>query len=240
MDKIDFNDPTTLAVLATAVIGLLTVLLLVLKSFASSNKNRVLFVGLMDCGKTTIFTQLSQKEAEYPTTTKTYTSMVENKITLRIKDKEKEIIDYPGNDRLRQKLIENHLHSRSLLRIVFVVDSAAFSKNARDVAELFYTVALENVDKVPILIACHKQDLSLAKTEKVIRNSLEKEIGLINKSRAAALIGTDGSEEKRSTLTDTGIDFKWEDLKKQEVSFVSTSSNSEDFGVHEIASFVRA
>lgn len=91
--------------------------------------------------------------------------MVENKITLRIKDKEKEIIDYPGNDRLRQKLIENHLHviiyfrndishktvllqSRSLLRIVFVVDSAAFSKNARDVAELFYTVALENVDKV--------------------------------------------------------------------------------------------
>ncbi|EGT55506.1 hypothetical protein CAEBREN_01640 [Caenorhabditis brenneri] len=154
------------------------------------------------------------------TTTKTFTSMVENKITLRIKDKERE--------------------THSILRIVFVVDSAAFSKNARDVAELFYLVALENVDKVPILIACHKQDLSLAKTEKVIRNSLEKEIGLINKSRAAALKGTDGSEEKRATLTDTGVDFSWEDLKKQEVSFVTTSSYSEDFGVHEIASFVRA
>ncbi|EFP11105.1 hypothetical protein CRE_30995 [Caenorhabditis remanei] len=235
----DFNDPTTVGILVAAVVGLLTILLLVFKSLRSSKKNRVLFVGLMDSGKTTIFTQLSQKEAEYPTTTKTFTSMVENKITLRIKDKEREIIDYPGNDRLRQKLIDL-IHSGSILRIVFVVDSAAFSKNSRDVAELFYLVALENVDKVPILIACHKQDLTLAKTEKVIRNSLEKEIGLINKSRAAALMGTDGSDEKRATLTDTGVDFSWEDLKKQEVSFVTTSSYSEDFGVHEIASFVRA
>ncbi|KAF1751103.1 hypothetical protein GCK72_017657 [Caenorhabditis remanei] len=235
----DFNDPTTIGILVAALVGLLTILLLVFKSLRSSNKNRVLFVGLMDSGKTTIFTQLSQKEAEYPTTTKTFSSMVENKITLRIKDKEREIIDYPGNDRLRQKLIDL-IHSGSILRIVFVVDSAAFSKNSRDVAELFYLVALENVDKVPILIACHKQDLTLAKTEKVIRNSLEKEIGLINKSRAAALMGTDGSDEKRATLTDTGVDFSWEDLKKQEVSFVTTSSYNEDFGVHEIASFVRA
>ncbi|CAI2353433.1 unnamed protein product [Caenorhabditis sp. 36 PRJEB53466] len=223
----DFNDSKTLAVLATAIIGLLTILIFIFRSLVSAKKNRILFVGLMDSGKTTIFTQLSQKEAEYPTTTKT------------IKDKEKEIIDYPGNDRLRQKLIDTHLHSHALLRIVFVVDSAAFSKNARDVAELFYLVALENVEKVPILIVCHKQDLSLAKTEKVIRNSLEKEIGLINKSRSAALIGTDGSDERRATLTNTGVDFKWEDLKKQEVSFVTTSSYSEEFGIHEIASFVR-
>uniref|UniRef100_A0A1I7TQM6 ADP-ribosylation factor-related protein 1 n=1 Tax=Caenorhabditis tropicalis TaxID=1561998 RepID=A0A1I7TQM6_9PELO len=235
----DLNDPTTLAVLVAAVVGLATILFLVLKNLRSSNKNRVLLVGVMDSGKTTIFTQLSQKEAEYPTTTKTFTSMVENRITLRIKDKERKIIDYPGNDRLRQKLIDL-IRSRSLLRIVFVVDSAAFSKNARDVAELFYLVAFENTDKVPILIACHKQDLSLAKTEKVIRNSLEKEIGLINKSRAAALIGTDGSEEKRATLTETGVDFRWEDLKKQEVTFVTTSSYSEDFGIYEIASFVKS
>uniref|UniRef100_A0A8R1DU96 ADP-ribosylation factor-related protein 1 n=1 Tax=Caenorhabditis japonica TaxID=281687 RepID=A0A8R1DU96_CAEJA len=235
----DFNDPTNLAILATVSVGLLTILLLVFKRFVSANKTKILFVGLMDSGKTTIFTQLCQKDTEYPTKTKTFTSMAENKVTLRIKDKEREFIDYPGNDRLRQKLIDTHLHSRSLLRIVFVVDSAAFSKNLRDVAELFYLVALENTDKVPILIVCHKQDLSLAKTEKVIRNSLEKEIGLINKSRSAALIGTDGSDEKRSTLTDTGVDFKWEDLKKQEVTFVTTSSVSEDFGVHEIASFVR-
>uniref|UniRef100_A0A0K0DM41 Signal recognition particle receptor subunit beta n=1 Tax=Angiostrongylus cantonensis TaxID=6313 RepID=A0A0K0DM41_ANGCA len=107
-----------------------------------------------------------------------------------------QLVDFPGAECLRKQLVERWLtKGRSSLRaIAFVVDSSSFSKRSRDVAEFFYDVVLESGKKVD-----------------VIRVSLEKEIGLINKTRAAALSSTDGSSAS-STLTGNGDRFTWNDL----------------------------
>lgn len=60
------------------------------------------------------------------------------------------------------------LQRRSNLRgILFMVDSATFSKRARDVAEFLYDVLYESAKKVSVLVACNKQDISLAKSSQV-------------------------------------------------------------------------
>lgn len=56
----------------------------------------------------------------------------------------------------------------SLKGIVFVIDSSTFGKKSRDVAALLYDVLYESEKKVPVLIACNKQDCSLAKSSQVL------------------------------------------------------------------------
>ena len=111
--------------------------------------------------------------------------------------------------------------------IVFVIDSSTFNKKLRDVAELLYDVLYQlkahNQLSIPILVVCNKQDNSLAKTEKTISTALEKEFGLINVSRGAALSSTDGGSSAR-VLTKTGDGFTWGDLKLKDCSFVPTSA----------------
>ena len=74
----------------------------------------------------------------------------ENCVQLDIKGRPLKIIDFPGAERLRKQLVEKWLKKErdSLKKIVFVLDSASFTKRARDVAEFFYDVALESTKKV--------------------------------------------------------------------------------------------
>lgn len=51
--------------------------------------------------------------------------------------------------------------------VVFVVDSGTFPKTQRDVAELLYDVLLRLPKSVPLLVACNKQDVAVAKSEQV-------------------------------------------------------------------------
>ncbi|VDO36943.1 unnamed protein product [Haemonchus placei] len=181
-----------------------------------SKADTFLLVGLSDSGKTHIFGKIANKNNE-PVT---YTSFQENVLDIDVRGQHLKVVDFPGAERLRKQLVEKWLKKeRSSLRgITFVVDSSSFSKRSRDVAEFLYDVALESGKKIPILVACNKQDHGLAKSSQVIRLSLEKEMGLINKTRAAALTSTDGSSSHR-TLTDTGANFSWDDLPKP-VEFV--------------------
>ncbi|CAB3398930.1 unnamed protein product [Caenorhabditis bovis] len=212
----DINN-LPIEILIAAILGLITILGAAFWFFQGKKRDTILIAGLSDSGKTVIFSQLVMKGAQ----PKTFTSMVENSLTLNFK----------GQVR----------NEKNILKIVFVVDSATFSKKSRDVAELLYDVCLENEAKAPILVACHKQDHALAKTDQVIRSTLEKEFGLINNSRSASLKSTDGSESRSSTLTQTGADFKWGDLKKQKIDFVLSSSiEGAEYGIDEIRGFVRS
>ncbi|RCN35984.1 GTP-binding domain protein [Ancylostoma caninum] len=208
-------EPTAIAVVC-AVIAVLATIAFFLFRALRDKANTFLIVGLSDSGKTHIFGKIANRNLE-PVT---YTSFQENVLDVEIKGKHMKVVDFPGAERLRKQLVEKWLKKEraSLRGIAFVVDSSSFSKRARDVAEFFYDVALESGKKIPILIACNKQDHGLAKSSQVIRTSLEKEIGMINKTRAAALTTTDGSSF-RHTLTDTGANFSWDDLPKP-VEFV--------------------
>uniref|UniRef100_A0A1I7X8D4 Signal recognition particle receptor subunit beta n=1 Tax=Heterorhabditis bacteriophora TaxID=37862 RepID=A0A1I7X8D4_HETBA len=205
-----YLDTTIFGIVVALIVILISILVFILKSF-TSHSNTILLVGLSDSGKTRIFSKIANNKAE-PIT---YTSFQENILELNIKGKQLKVVDFPGAERLRKQLIEKWLRKErsSLCGIVFVVDSSSFTKRVRDVAEFLYDVALESGKKIPILAACNKQDHSLAKSCQVINSLLEKEMGLINKSRLAALTTTDGSAN-RNTLTDTGADFTWNDLIK--------------------------
>ncbi|KAE9554468.1 hypothetical protein FO519_002342 [Halicephalobus sp. NKZ332] len=212
---------------AIAVVVLMTLIIVVLKFLKGKPKNTFLFVGLSDSGKTQIYSKLIKRDSEYPT----YTSMKENVYDkfLSPNGMNYRLVDYPGAERLRRGLYDNWLNSElnTIRGIVFVIDSSTFNKKLRDVAELlydvFYQLKAHNHFSAPILVVCNKQDNSLAKTEKVISAALEKEFGLINVSRGAALSSTDGGTSTR-VLTNTKDEFKWGDLRLKDCSFVPTSA----------------
>ncbi|CAJ0959137.1 unnamed protein product, partial [Mesorhabditis belari] len=227
-------DVSLLAIAVAIVVVIASVLFFVLRSLGKS-PTTVLICGLSDAGKSQIYARLGNKEAEVLT----YTSMAENSFEWKLGKRLLRIVDFPGAERLRKNLIEKYLtKERSSLRgIVFVVDSATFGKRSRDVAEMLYDVALESETKVPILVTCNKQDIGLAKSAEAIRSSLEREIGLINRSRSAALTTTDGTNQIR-TLGDSGSEFAWDDLPI-EVDFVESSVAPDSIGLDSVRQWIK-
>ncbi|XP_032003789.1 signal recognition particle receptor subunit beta-like [Hylobates moloch] len=66
--------------------------------------------------------------------------------------------------------------------IVFVVDSAAFQREVKDVAEFLYQVLIDSMglkNTPSFLIACNKQDIAMAKSAKLIQQQLEKELTIL-------------------------------------------------------------
>ncbi|PAV81956.1 hypothetical protein WR25_05850 [Diploscapter pachys] len=222
----DVSQNLTLIPIAVAIFIVIFTAVFIYLKFFRKTVNTVLICGLSDSGKTCIFSKIAKKNSK----PMTYTSLQENVMELNVKGNNLKLVDFPGAERLRKQLVEKWLNAeRSTLRgILFVVDSASFSKRARDVAEFLYDIALESAKMIPIMIACNKQDLDLAKTDLVIRTTLEKEFTLINRSRSSALAGTDGSDSKRTTLTDSDEQFTWNQLPKP-VEFVSCTA-SDDTG----------
>lgn len=101
---------------------------------------------------------------------------------------------------------------------------------------MVYDLLIDSNRKTPVLIACNKQDsvqvrffsllmmLSIehspqAKSEKLIAQTLARELTLLNKTRFASLEMTDGST-KRHTLNIAGAEFDW-DKDGRRVSFTS-------------------
>ena len=63
--------------------------------------------------------------------------------------------------------------------VVFAVDSAAFQNELKEVAEFLYTLLSDRIfvhNKLTVLIACNKQDVTMAKSGKIIQEKLEKEM----------------------------------------------------------------
>lgn len=180
--------------------------------------NTVLIVGLCESGKTVLFSKLINPKND----PETYTSLKENscEVFSAKSDKVVTLVDFPGSERLRKQLFINYFQKRrnSLKGIIFVVDSSTFGKKARDVAAFLYDVLYES-KKIPVLVACNKQDCPLAKSSQAVRTALEREFGYINATREAALDSIDGDTKKRA-LTSTGKNFIWDDLSSLSLDFI--------------------
>ncbi|KAI6186779.1 Signal recognition particle receptor subunit beta [Aphelenchoides besseyi] len=191
------------------VISLIAILIASFFYFRRKSRSNVLLVGLSDAGKTLIFTKFVSKSNDW----ELYKSMKENVIEIKSASGDSlKLIDYPGTERLRNRLLEFWLGKEigHLRRLMFVIDSDTFTKKARDIAELLYDVliAMQNASKVPIMVICNKQDLDTAKSSKAIRGLLEKELGLVSKTRNSTLESTSDTQTK-TILTNDG-EFKWE------------------------------
>lgn len=214
--------PLTNGVIVAILIGIITLILLLylLLRGSTSKRPNILLTGLCDSGKTLLFTQLTQNAFRL-----THTSMQENHGVVKIKGTDVAIVDLPGHDRKRQQLFEKY--SCTARGIVFLIDSTTVVKELKDVAEYLYTLLTEpdiQKAKVPVMIACNKQDVGFTKSATVIKSLLEKELNTVRKTRAGGLEGTDGSSGERCHLGNDQVDFEFDQLLPQKIDIIECSA----------------
>jgi signal recognition particle receptor subunit beta len=135
-----------------------------------------------------------------------------------------ELIDIPGHDRVRNGVLMKF--TSSLKGLVVLIDSVNFPKEYVDVAAMLYDLFSDKrfmSKRVPILIACNKQDVTLAKDPTFIEEQLANELDRLRTSRGAALEGTSGETAKQVFVGKKGKDFEFSDLPCR-VTFVTCSA----------------
>jgi len=215
------------------VVVFLSIIVIWLARRSPSARKYVLLMGISNSGKTSIFTQLV-----YRKNMPTVTSIKENKglgiipKTDKSRSKQIELVDIPGNDKVRSKFIEQY--KRMAKSIVFVVDSANYHKEAKDIAQYLYNEiltddVLSRFGNLRLLIACNKQDSDLAKSKNLVQTNLEKEIELLRKISSSTLQSTSdksggGSSSKKLRVKDAKKSFEFKDLTSIRVDFCECSS----------------
>lgn len=233
------QDPTTLAFeifgqnqqlplyVTLAVLAITFIIILVVFVLNKSKKGRsILICGPCDAGKTQLFSNLL-----YGRQSETFTSMQENVGILSLTEfgrKPVSILDCPGHERLRFKCLDQH--KEKALGIIYVLDASTITKGIRDATEFLFRILSDpyvHTNRTPVLIACNKQDLTLAKGCSVIERELAKEIGLLRETHSKSLKGTDGNSLDHVFLGKEGKDFAFSDLKAK-VDFCEVSSTEGD------------
>ncbi|ERE74466.1 serotransferrin-like protein [Cricetulus griseus] len=134
------------------------------------------------------------------------------------------LIDLPGHESLRLQFLDRF--KSSARAVVFVVDSATFQREVKDVAEFLYQVLIDSMGlkKTPsFLIACNKQDIAMAKSAKLIQQQLEKELNTLRVTRSAAPSTLDSSSTAPAQLGKKGKEFEFSQLPLK-VEFLECSA----------------
>ncbi|XP_058914611.1 signal recognition particle receptor subunit beta [Kogia breviceps] len=219
------RDPTLLSVVVALVAVLLT---LVFWKFIRSRSSQrvVLLVGLCDSGKTLLFVRLL---------TGLYRdSIIDSSAVYRVNNNRGTsltLTDLPGYESLRLQFLERF--KTSARAIVFVVDSAAFQREVKDVAEFLYQVLLDSIglkntpsffSHTPsFLIVCDKQDITMAKSAKLIQQQLEEEISTLRVTHSATPSILDSSSTASAQLGKKGKEFEFSQLPLK-VDFLECSA----------------
>ncbi|CAL8375575.1 unnamed protein product [Gadus morhua 'NCC'] len=221
--ELEYQEPRLIIGLVVAL-AVVVITVVFLKYFLTSKTVRtaVLLVGLCDSGKTLLFVRLLSGKFK-----RTQTSITDSSAPYKAKNDKANtwtLIDLPGHDSLRSQYMEKF---KSAARaIVFVVDSAIFQKEVRDVAEFLYfllTDAVVSRNAPTVLVACNKQDIPMAKSAKLIQQQLEKEMNTLRVTRSAVLSAQDGSVGGSVFLGKKGKDFEFSQLPMK-VEFLEVSA----------------
>ncbi|XP_034637752.1 ovotransferrin-like [Trachemys scripta elegans] len=210
--ELQVPDSTLLSVLLALLAVALTLLIWKLIRGRKSSRRTVLLVGLCDSGKTLLFVRLLTG-----TYRNTQTSITDSSAVYRVsndKGSSVTLIDLPGHESLRLQFLEKF--KATARAIVFVVDSVAFQREVKDVAEFLYQVLTDCTvlkNALPLLIACNKQDITMAKSAKLIQQQLEKELNTLRVTRSAAPSTLDGSTSSGTAqLGKKGKEFDFSQL----------------------------
>ncbi|CAL8332766.1 unnamed protein product [Boreogadus saida] len=221
--ELEYQEPRLIIGLVVAL-AVVVITVVFLKYFLTSKTvgTAVLLVGLCDSGKTLLFVRLLSGKFK-----RTQTSITDSSAPYKAKNDKANtwtLIDLPGHDSLRSQYMEKF---KSAARaIVFVVDSAIFQKEVRDVAEFLYfllTDAVVSRNAPTVLVACNKQDIPMAKSAKLIQQQLEKEMNTLRVTRSAVLSAQDGSVGGSVFLGKKGKDFEFSQLPMK-VEFLEVSA----------------
>lgn len=122
----------------------------------------------------------------------TVTSSEPSRCVLPCGDGSVELVDVPGDPRLRMSLLGDKPDLWQGVRgIVFVIDSVNFMKDARVTTELMYELLTHRQvtrhagrSTLRMLVCCNKSDKVTAYSAEFIKKRLEKELNSIRKSRS--------------------------------------------------------
>ncbi|XP_076837737.1 signal recognition particle receptor subunit beta [Brachyhypopomus gauderio] len=224
------QDPTYLiGIFVAVVVVLITVVFLRFFVGSQTSRNTVLLLGLCGAGKTLIFSRLLTGRF-----TRTQSSITVSSASYKSKNERGTswtLVDVPGHESLRPQFVEKF--KASARAILFVVDSAIFQKEVKDVAEFLYSILTDSVvlTNSPLLvITCNKQDVTMAKSAKLIQQQLEKELNTLRVTRSAALSSQDGSMGVAVHLgkKDKDFDFSQTPLRVEFVECTARGSKGED------------
>ncbi|KAM5163723.1 signal recognition particle receptor subunit beta [Mantella aurantiaca] len=217
------QDPTVLSVVVAIVVVLVSLVLWKLLRRRQISRRAILLIGLSDSGKTLLFIRLLTGKFR-----KTQTSITATSVVYRAKsDKGSSftLVDIPGHESLRPQFLEQY--KTAARAMVFVVDSSAFQREVKDVAEFLYQIltdATMQKNVPPILIACNKQDISMAKSAKLIQQQLEKELNTLRVTQSAAPSTLESSGSQSNTqLGRKGKEFDFSQLPMK-VEFLECSA----------------
>ncbi|XP_068277161.1 signal recognition particle receptor subunit beta isoform X1 [Nyctibius grandis] len=215
--------PAVLSVLLALLAVAITFLIWRVVQGRRSSRKAVLLLGLCDAGKTLLFARLLTGKYR-----DTQTSITDSSAVYRAsndKSANVTLIDLPGHESLRHQFLERF--KAAARAIVFVVDSVAFQREVKDVAEFLYQVLVDSTvlkNAPALLIACNKQDVTMAKSAKLIQQQLEKELNTLRVTRSAAPTSLDGSATGGpAQLGKKGKDFDFSQLPMK-VEFVECSA----------------
>ncbi|XP_049631953.1 signal recognition particle receptor subunit beta [Suncus etruscus] len=226
------GDPTILSVLAALLVVLLTLVFWKIIGSRRGSQRAVLLVGLCDSGKTLLFVRLLTGLYR-----DTQTSITDSSAAYRVTNSRGSsltLIDLPGHESLRLQFLERF--KSSARAVVFVVDSATFQREVKDVAEFLYQVLIDsmNLKNTPsFLIACNKQDITMAKSAKLIQQQLEKELNTLRVTRSAAPSTLDSSSAVPAQLGKKGKEFEFSQLPLK-VEFLECSAKGGSTGSADI------
>uniref|UniRef100_A0A673TZU2 Signal recognition particle receptor subunit beta n=2 Tax=Suricata suricatta TaxID=37032 RepID=A0A673TZU2_SURSU len=216
------RDPTLLSVAVALLAVLLTLVFWTFIRSRRSSQRAVLLVGLCDSGKTLLFVRLLTGLYR-----DTQTSITDSSALYRVNNSRGTsltLIDLPGHESLRLQFLERF--KASARAVVFVVDSAAFQREVKDVAEFLYQVLTDSMslkNTPSFLIACNKQDIAMAKSAKLIQQQLEKELNTLRVTRSAAPSTLDSSSPAPVQLGKKGKEFEFSQLPLK-VEFLECSA----------------
>ena len=138
-----------------------------------------LLLGPSNAGKTLLFHRLVNNELEETVASmKSDEGIVDNKL----------LVDVPGHRRLRNEVTKELTRAT---KIVFLVDAADATRQAKAAAELLYEIfCLESTPE--LLILCNKRDKAGAKTPARVKLTLASEIETLHKT--AKTMGSTGDD----------------------------------------------
>uniref|UniRef100_A0A8C0VHP5 Signal recognition particle receptor subunit beta n=1 Tax=Cyanistes caeruleus TaxID=156563 RepID=A0A8C0VHP5_CYACU len=208
----ELHGPAVLSVLVALIVVAVTFLIWRFVQGRRSSRKAVLLLGLCDAGKTLLFARLLSGRYR-----DTQTSITDSSAVYRVspdKSTNVTLIDLPGHESLRLQFLERF--KAAARAIVFVVDSVAFQREVKDVAEFLYQVLVDSTvlrNAPALLIACNKQDVTMAKSAKLIQQQLEKELNTLRVTCSAAPTSLDGSATGGpAQLGKKGKDFDFSQL----------------------------
>jgi len=151
-----------------------------------------LLLGPSNAGKTLLFHRLVNNEIEETVASmKSDEGIVDNKL----------LVDVPGHRRLRGSVTAE---LKRATKIVFLVDAADATRQAKAAAELLYEIfCCESTPE--LLILCNKRDKAGAKTPARVKLTLASEIETLHKT--AKTMGSTGDDQQSVAPIDTGGKF---------------------------------